>query len=120
MSFPHADWDTVERYAKAYPDDFPKAGLEEALREGLKDWELIGKQGTKGELQGFNTAQFQFMMKNKYSKDWHDRKQLEVSGRDGGPLETRLDISSLSLEQLEALTNALDAATTAPKGDDGQ
>ena len=35
-SYPGADWDTVERYLKDYPEDFPSEKLEAAFREQMK------------------------------------------------------------------------------------
>lgn len=65
-SFPAADWDTVERYIKDFPEDFDNNKIKESLREGRKLMETLGIQGTAGKLKGFNAKSWEFIMQNKY------------------------------------------------------
>lgn len=71
------DWDTVERYLEKYPADFPSDRLEEAFRVGMQLWEEIGLDGTRGEIQGFNATSWAFNVKNRYSRLWRDKHELD-------------------------------------------
>jgi hypothetical protein len=76
--FPLADWDTVERYIKDFPEDFPTEKINEAMRMGQMEWELIGMNGAKGEIQGFNAASWIFNMKNRYKDNFRDKIDYDV------------------------------------------
>lgn len=77
-SLPIADWDTVERYCKDFPEDFPIEKIEEALRSQMMLWEEIGMEGAKGERPGFNAASWIFNMKNRFKADWRDKIDYDV------------------------------------------
>jgi hypothetical protein len=78
-SFPPADWDTVERYCAEFPVDFPADLLEEAFRSNRMEWERIGLQGAKGEIEGFNNPSWVFNMKNRFKAEWSDKTVVDSS-----------------------------------------
>lgn len=69
--FPDADWDTVERYIKDFPEDFPTEKIAAAKRQGQLAWEKIGMDGAQGKISNFNAASYIFNKKNRYG--WRDR-----------------------------------------------
>ena len=78
-------------------------------------WEQMGMQGlVSGK---FNAMVWSKSVAARFREDYTERK--EVSGIDGGPIKTentnKLDVSGLSLEELEALEKAL-IKTGAAKG----
>ena len=73
--FPPCDPKTLRRYVEEYPEDFPPEQIEQAFRKGRLEWETIGKNGAKGELQGFNNGSWVFNMKNRYG--WKDMREFE-------------------------------------------
>ena len=85
-SFPYADWDTVERYCKDFPKEFPSEKLAEAMRIQRFEWESIGMDGAKGKIPGFNAASWIFNMKNRFRDEWQDRvvqqntQELKITG----------------------------------------
>jgi len=42
------------------------------------EWELIGMNGAKGEIQGFNAASWIFNMKNRYKDNFRDKIDYDV------------------------------------------
>ena len=84
-SFPGADRKTIRYYAEQFPEDFPPERLEEAARQGLLEWERIGKQGARGDLTKFNASAWTFNMKNRAG--WRERSEVEAWGVFGGPDE---------------------------------
>ena len=75
-------------------------------------WEQLGRSGAKGEQQGFNATAFIFQMKNRFRADYMDVQRAEVTGKDGGPIQTEavvVDSSTLSPETRAALRAALEA-----------
>ncbi|TYC55680.1 hypothetical protein FMN50_11585 [Rhodobacterales bacterium] len=84
-SFPDADRRTLRYHAEQFPEDFPSEKLEEAARNGLLEWEKIGKDGVRGDLAKFNATAWAFNMKNRAG--WRDRSQVETWSIWGGPDE---------------------------------
>ena len=78
-SFPHADWDTVERYLGEFPEDFPTEKIREAERLGRLKWEKMGMDGAGGVIQGFNAASWIFNMKNRFPTEWRDKTEQDVT-----------------------------------------
>jgi transposase-like protein len=50
-------------------------------------WEKIGRKNA--ELGGGNATLVIFGLKNMAAEDWRDRQEIEHTGKDGGPIETR-------------------------------
>ncbi|WP_269580830.1 hypothetical protein [Roseibium sp. Sym1] len=82
-SFPAADRRTIRYYAEQFPQDFPAVKIEAAFRQGLLEWERIGKEGAKGDLPKFNASAWSFNMKNRAG--WRDRSEVEAWNILGGP-----------------------------------
>lgn len=102
--FPGADWDTVQRYIKDFPEDFPSEKIEEAKRKQRQFWEIVGREGATGKTQGFNATAWIFNMKNRFRADWNDRSQVELTGKDGGPVQTQdVPASQRLAQRLEAI-----------------
>lgn len=68
-----------------YQDDHPE--FFEAVKKGVHIsqgwWEMKGRQATMGGVEGFNATSFIFNMKNRFRKDWNDRKEVDHSSTDG-------------------------------------
>lgn len=82
-SFPDADRRTLRYHAEQFPEDFPPEELEAAARQGLLEWERIGKEGARGDLAKFNASAWAFNMKNRAG--WRDRSEVETLTIWGGP-----------------------------------
>ena len=78
-TFSLCDWDTVERYVKEYPDEFPSEKIGEAKREGFHKLEKFGHLGMLGKIENFNPPTWIFTMKNKLH--WTDRQDLTSGDR---------------------------------------
>jgi len=77
--FIDADWDTVERYIKDFPEDFPTEKIAASKRKGRKFWEILGIKGATGVQANFNAASWIFTMKNKYG--WRDKVDIDHGGK---------------------------------------
>lgn len=55
-------------------------------------WETTGQQNMVR--QGFNATAYIFQMKNRFRADYRDTQDHELSGKDGGPIETK-EVSDL-------------------------
>jgi hypothetical protein len=76
-----ADW-------RATNPDFSCA-IKEALSYSQAWWEQKGREGAIGKIDGFNATGYIFQMKNRFRADWHDRSAVEVTGKDGGPIQSQ-------------------------------
>jgi transposase len=70
-------------------------------------WCKLGREGSEGA-RNIQPAVWVFNMKNKF--DWNDKQSHEITGRDGGPIETstNINMSKLSDEEIEALMSITD------------
>ena len=69
-------------------------------------------EGVEGKLPGFNSTAFIFQVKNRFRSDYMDVQRAEVTGKDGGPIQTEavvVDSSQLTPETRAALRAALEA-----------
>lgn len=112
-SFPEADWDTVERYIRDFPDDFPAEKLKMAARRNRLYWETRGICGMNGDIPGFNATAWIFNMKNRF-KDWNDTRQTQLTGHLEVNNKTTIDPALLSDQQLEALRSITQSLLSAP------
>ena len=92
-TFKPCDWDTVERYIKDFPEDFPSEKVEQARRTGYLRLEKLGMLGMIGKLTGFNATVWIFMMKNKMG--WRDKRDITS---DGGKFDTGLSAIAALLQ----------------------
>ena len=79
--FPLADWDTVERYMRDFPEDFPSEKMDEAIRINQRRWETWGMGGVTGKIKHFNSGSWVFNMKNRFG--WRDKKDVNLNNPDG-------------------------------------
>ena len=54
--FPECDPSTFKRYVREFPDDFDTDKIEVARRKRQLFWERAGRDGTMGEIKGFNAG----------------------------------------------------------------
>jgi hypothetical protein len=75
--FAECDWDTVERYMKEFPIEFPAKTIKAAHMRGMQFWEKVGKkQALTGE---GSAAAWIFNMKNRYN--WRDKSDVTTDGQ---------------------------------------
>ncbi len=79
-------YNSFETYQAEYPD-FLKA-VKDAMRHSQAWWEKNGRVATFGGIDGFNATSYIFNMKNRFSDDWRDKQEREVTGANGGPIQT--------------------------------
>lgn len=75
-SWPDADFETVERYKRDFPEDFCPEKIARAERTSRLFWEKIGITGTIGKLKGFNAKSWEFNMQNRLG--WSSNVKQEV------------------------------------------
>lgn len=66
------------KYIKAQPAF--AAALDDADYIAQSWWEMQGRRGIAKGAQSFNAHLFQFIMKNRWSKEWRDRQEIEHKG----------------------------------------
>lgn len=76
---------TILKMIRDYPHEFDVIELDRAKARGCHEWESIGKKGTTGKLQGFNSSSWWRIMQNKLG--WKDNVQL------GGDKENPLAVT---------------------------
>lgn len=74
--------DTLFEWTHAHAEfsDYTKRG-QDASRYF---YEKIGLMGMTGKMPGFNASSWIFSMKNRFG--WRDKANIELSGKDGGPI----------------------------------
>lgn len=97
------------RWKEEYPEF--RIALTRALERSQCWWEEQGQKGIGS--RDFNAALWHKNIASRFREDYADRK--EVTGAGGGPIQQavslrRLDVSSLDVDQLEALEAALVAS----------
>jgi transposase-like protein len=104
---------TLYHWSDKYPDFLTSLKRAKVYEQAW--WEKMGKSGLTADR--FNAMVWSKSVAARFREDYTERK--EVSGIDGGPIKTentnKLDVSGLSLEELEALEKAL-IKTGAAKG----
>ena len=80
------DRDTLREWAKAKPEF--SVAIKKAYEAALVWWEKKGREGTVGEIEGFNSTSYIFQMKNRFKDDWRDKvnHDVEVEVNVGGLL----------------------------------
>jgi hypothetical protein len=91
-----------------YPD-FLRA-MERAEQKAEVWWAEQGKKALW--TPGFNSSVWSRSMAARFPRSWRENKNVELSGKDGAPIEmdvtTTLNIDQLSTRALEALEEALE------------
>ncbi len=68
--------DTYYEWKNAHPE-FKKAA-EQGEQVSQAYWEDIGKDGIKGDIEKFAGSSWQFVMKNRFRKDYQDQQPLDT------------------------------------------
>jgi hypothetical protein len=79
-------YQTFEAWQEAHPEF--STSVKAALRHSQAWWEKNGRLATFGGIDGFNATSYIFNMKNRFSDDWRDKQEREVTGANGGPIQT--------------------------------
>lgn len=99
---------TVYNWMAQYPD-FLRA-MERAEQKAEVWWSEQGKKALW--TPGFNSSVWSRSMAARFPKSWRENKSVELSGKDGAPIEmdvtTTLSIDHLSARALDALEEALE------------
>lgn len=96
---------TLYNWTELHPD-FMQA-MEKAEVKAEVWWAAQGKKALW--TPGFNTAAWSRAMAARFPKTWRENKNVEVSGKEGGPIEIQQTVSvdQLSMRALDALEEAL-------------
>ena len=62
--------------------------IKRAQDESQAWWEQRGRAATFGGVDGFNATAFIFQMKNRFRDDYSDTIKQELTGKDGGAIQT--------------------------------
>ena len=68
-------------WQKAHPEFY--AAVEGVRLRSQVWWEKGGRSGTFGKIPGFNSASYQFNMKNRFADDWRDKVETDLTSSDG-------------------------------------
>lgn len=79
--------ETLNDWMEIHPEF--SASVKMGLQKAQAWWEQKGKVATFGEQPGFNATSFIFNMKNRFKDDWADVTKAELTGKDGGAIETK-------------------------------
>jgi|tagenome__1003787_1003787.scaffolds.fasta_scaffold20989793_15 hypothetical protein len=60
-----ADWDTVERYIRNFPEDFPHEDIQTAVRTGINKLIAVGYAGMTGQVPGWSASAWIMMVMNR-------------------------------------------------------
>jgi len=94
--------DTLWRWRGEH-QDFSNA-INAARDLALAWWEARGREGTFGEIPGYNSTSYIFQMCNRFRGDWSDVRRSEITGADGGPVKVEGAASRLA-EILDGLAD---------------
>jgi hypothetical protein len=78
---------TVKEWRATNPEF--SCAIKDALAYSQAWWEGEGRKATFGKIEGFSATSYIFQMKNRFREDWHDRTHVELTGADGGPVQTQ-------------------------------
>jgi transposase len=111
---------TMYNWMMVHPDFFQ--AIEQAEVDAQAWWEEAGRKAMF--MPGFNTAIWSRSMSARFPRDWRENKSVEVTGRNGGPLEIEgaiktITIDNMSDRALEAIEEAVEIALiTQEEGED--
>lgn len=94
---------TMDAWAEVHPEFL--YSVKTAIEAAQGWWESEGRKATFGGSPGFNATSFIFNMKNRFSADWRDKHDHELTGPDGGPIALAHsgEMSSLSAQERAAI-----------------
>jgi transposase-like protein len=72
------DRSTLNAWVEKHPE-FSRA-VKRGLEKAQAWWERNGRLATFGGKEGFNATSWIFNMKNRFSEDWKDKRETELSG----------------------------------------
>lgn len=75
------DRSTLNDWREQHPE-FSRA-VKRGLEKAQAWWEKNGRLATFGGFDGFNATSYIFQMKNRFSEEWKDRKDIDHSSSDG-------------------------------------
>lgn len=61
--------------------------------------------GGLGKIKGFNCHALMFLMKNRYPKEFREKQDVELTGPEGGPIQTETKLSEFSTQELIEMYN---------------
>lgn len=97
--------DTLHEWARAHPDF--SVALTRAREEAQAYWEELGEQGIMGMRPGFSAQAWGRAMAARFPKDWRENARVELTGQDGGPMQSVSAAVSLTPERFEEIARRL-------------
>jgi hypothetical protein len=89
--------DSLYEWEKRHPS------FSEAIKAGRAQqanfWEKTGIKATHGKIPGFNATAFIWMTKNMLG--WRDKQDIELSGKEGTPIQVQTSDAAQSLTDAE-------------------
>lgn len=76
--------DTLNEWRDSRPEF--SAAVKDGLGAAQAWWEKQGRIATFGGIEGYNATSYIFQMKNRFSEDWRDKQDRELTGPNGGPI----------------------------------
>ena len=95
------DRDTINNWREAHPE-FSRA-VKRGLQKAQAWWEDQGRVATFGGIDGFNATSYIFQMKNRFREDWNDTIKQELTGKDGGAIQTEDKGSAKVMAYIDAI-----------------
>jgi transposase len=74
-------YETFEAWQEKHPEFSEAVKASQALSQAW--WEKNGRIATFGGCPNFNATSYIFQMKNRFSKDWRDKRDIDHSSADG-------------------------------------
>ena len=81
-------FETMKRWEREHPDFLEAVKTGTSLSQGW--WEGQGRQGLANK--EFNPALWFMNMKNRFHRDWKDKRDLEMSSNPDKPMEWKVEI----------------------------
>ena len=98
---------TLYNWMMEYPDFFH--AMEQAETDAQAWWEEAGRKAMF--MPGFNAAIWSRSMAARFPRDWRENKNVEVTGRNGGPMEVDGAIKTITVDQMsERALSAIEEA----------
>ena len=97
-------YDTFLAWQDKYPEFFESVKRATFLCQSW--WERMGREATFGGCEGFNSTAFIFNMKNRFPDSWRDRKEQEISGPNGSPIQIEISDSDQAKRIAEAFISS--------------